>query len=213
MMILIPLLNPFVKSLMDKGSSTYELDIPKLFSLSDLKDIKSFSSRYLKNTESKELSSLCESCKAACCKSLPINLLHSEYPHYKHKNGLLDTKKGKCVYLKNNKCSIYARRPIVCKMYDCRNDDIFAMTAKPILMAGKPIAKLAKNDLNQSMGEAFALIALMNKDKREFDLVSTLNSFNRMHPEMYNFAQYVKTLSEEERKSVSSKINGELGYE
>lgn len=29
--------------------------------------------------------------------------------------------KGECIYLKENRCSIYERRPATCRQFDCRN--------------------------------------------------------------------------------------------
>lgn len=80
-------------------------------------------------------------CKACglCCKLFYINLSEEEYTSGKYitelgeygviekfgeakscgANLLAKKKNGECIYLENNKCSIHADRPVVCRQFFC----------------------------------------------------------------------------------------------
>jgi Fe-S-cluster containining protein len=69
----------------------------------------------------------CGSCNA-CCRSarMTIQVLPREGKHVEHtvdEQGnmwLAKRPDGTCVYLADGKCSIYAKRPLACRTYDCR---------------------------------------------------------------------------------------------
>jgi Fe-S-cluster containining protein len=61
-----------------------------------------------------------------CCSlsHLTINLHHTEAPDFEvyFSNGTAYIKKGEdgaCIYLRNGRCSIYERRPDVCRTFTC----------------------------------------------------------------------------------------------
>lgn len=65
---------------------------------------------------------------AICCKQLSVNLYFNDFINYDYEftedENSIDyhiarNKDGSCIYLKNNKCSIYNDRPIDCKEYCC----------------------------------------------------------------------------------------------
>lgn len=69
-----------------------------------------------------------ENCNAECCGIVPMSI--KKYNIFKRKikkkiidnmrlgnNIVLITKDGSCVFLDNNKCSIYDNRPMICKLY------------------------------------------------------------------------------------------------
>ncbi len=75
----------------------------------------------------------CNGC-TLCCKNDTI-VLHPQYgddpsqyqtvPTVNQLTGeqvlMLDHKpNGDCIYLENNQCSIYEKRPVICKTFDCR---------------------------------------------------------------------------------------------
>jgi len=85
----------------------------------------------------------CSQC-GVCCKLFIINLNKEEYNSRKYKtvfekfghfenwqeaemigaNLLMQKKDGKtCIYLKNQKCSIYWRRPKVCQAFFCKSKE------------------------------------------------------------------------------------------
>ncbi|MBE5899890.1 MAG: YkgJ family cysteine cluster protein [Lachnospiraceae bacterium] len=51
---------------------------------------------------------ICSQC-GACCKHLEQSEIYKE----------LDRGDGTCIYLADNKCSIYDERPLVCRVDDC----------------------------------------------------------------------------------------------
>jgi hypothetical protein len=72
----------------------------------------------------------CGSCSACCRSEFDLNLNQADDPslyltEIGQKTGRLSLKKtadGACVYLQDGKCSIYDRRPITCRKFDCRTD-------------------------------------------------------------------------------------------
>lgn len=84
----------------------------------------------------------CGNCEAPCCKGIFVPLLTEkeffsgkypikviDVPEFKDKLpsaeniiGLAVLKNG-CIFLKDNKCSIYEDRPKACRIYDCRKDN------------------------------------------------------------------------------------------
>jgi hypothetical protein len=72
----------------------------------------------------------CGTCSACCRSDFDINLETQDDPTlYQTQVGpktgqlsLAKTPDGACVYLQNDKCSIYDRRPNVCRSFDCRPD-------------------------------------------------------------------------------------------
>lgn len=86
----------------------------------------------------------CEGCEAPCCKQFDIPLTYRESKCLPIDEKLADLvsiyqlkKEGgePCPYLKENKCSIYERRPITCREYTCKGDD----RIKPVYTARKQI--------------------------------------------------------------------------
>lgn len=76
----------------------------------------------------------CDDC-TVCCRGEDViirphdgDVLEKYKTHTKIRNGvlvsILDHKEGRdeCIYLIDDKCSIYDDRPIVCRTYDCRVD-------------------------------------------------------------------------------------------
>ena len=82
----------------------------------------------------------CEECDACgvCCSLFYINLDEEEYNSKRYKTmfdferfdfkdaeeigaNFLERKNGRCIYLKNNKCSIHHFRPKVCRKFFCRS--------------------------------------------------------------------------------------------
>jgi len=71
--------------------------------------------------------SSCKNCDAKCCKIVPPMIFEFEKEkfydklttrRFQNKTIFLLRKKGKkCIFLKNNKCQIYAKRPFNCKMF------------------------------------------------------------------------------------------------
>lgn len=51
---------------------------------------------------------ICDQC-GECCKHLMLSPLYKE----------LDRGDGICIYLKENRCSIYSNRPLICRVDDC----------------------------------------------------------------------------------------------
>lgn len=77
----------------------------------------------------------CGGCTACCRSEFDINLNPADDPsqyltEIGPKSGLPSLKKvnGACVYLKDDRCSIYERRPITCRVFDCRIDVLCGVT-------------------------------------------------------------------------------------
>ena len=98
----------------------------------------------------------CDGC-TACCKDIgevglgPLDdpSLISEINEKGNAQIPRDPDTGHCIYLLDEKCSIYDKRPITCRIFDCR---IYAIT-------GALHGENPKNDLN---------ITIMNWDMRKF---------------------------------------------
>jgi Fe-S-cluster containining protein len=63
---------------------------------------------------------------ATCCKTLEVNLYWQDFINYDYEftEGEFDRHvarkdNGECIYLENNKCSIYNNRPLDCRNYYC----------------------------------------------------------------------------------------------
>lgn len=62
-----------------------------------------------------------------CCRffNIPLSPYETTWIEHEDTDGMIHIKKkpdGTCIYLKEGKCSIYNKRPIACREYDCRND-------------------------------------------------------------------------------------------
>ena len=66
----------------------------------------------------------CDDC-TACCKGMYVQIEQGDDPSLFDDNGILPTEDGHCAYLVDNKCSIYDKRPKVCRAFDCR---LFALS-------------------------------------------------------------------------------------
>jgi Fe-S-cluster containining protein len=84
----------------------------------------------------------CDQC-GVCCKLFLINLTEKEYKSRKYKtqfekfglvndfeeaemcgaNIITQKKDGSCIYQKDNKCSIHAKRPEACKSFFCKSNN------------------------------------------------------------------------------------------
>jgi hypothetical protein len=76
----------------------------------------------------------CDNCKNHwfCCRAVRAELDENEVDNFQHEQALRERKgvrilaqhNGRCVYLnpKTKKCTIWDKRPRVCREYDCAND-------------------------------------------------------------------------------------------
>ena len=72
-----------------------------------------------------DFSLVCGSCRA-CCYGIDGPILKDHEAenydcHKTEKEWRLDQKEGACVYLTEEGCGIYERRPLVCRDFDCRS--------------------------------------------------------------------------------------------
>ena len=92
-------------------------------------------SKYRIHTIKEVISKKCEDCsEPKCCKKFFVPLTPHEYKSGKYKIDKKRKEKGfiqlatkensnECIYLKNDKCSIWNNRPEVCREYHCYNDE------------------------------------------------------------------------------------------
>lgn len=75
----------------------------------------------------------CIGCRAPCCRFLEVPLdedeaRSGEFLFTRAKDGTAvlrrDDRTG-CVYLRDGRCSIYERRPRICRSFDCAGDERF----------------------------------------------------------------------------------------
>lgn len=94
-----------------------------------MSNIISWRQDFLRRRETGGIDVPCHKGCVACCKAFSVQLHPHEVGDYPAKDLVLDKQKlvafkrqsdGACVYLVNNKCSIYERRPRGCREFDCR---------------------------------------------------------------------------------------------
>jgi len=85
----------------------------------------------------------CGDCNACCRAKFHVNVTEAEAKEldqaYRDDQGwwLRKNADGSCVYLVDDRCSVYARRPRACRVYDCRTVKFFGLAdpADPVMLA------------------------------------------------------------------------------
>lgn len=147
-----------------------------------------------------QLSVPCNGC-TMCCKSAKLALVihnpneaqfYNTFINDSGEHEIVRKQNGECIYLRTNYCSIYEKRPTLCKEFDCRGYAIMNSVGK----YDSSISEKGKLMLKRSGGlKVFAeyLSVRMNKESNESDIQNIYN-------------ELVK------RKTINSLIDGAILY-
>ncbi len=117
-----------MRSIQERKKRLYEIELKRLEERALITRSSSLEDKYAQDSPDVPCEELVELCKARCC-NLSFFLSNEDLAEgvarwdYERPYHILRKSEGSCFHLEDGHCSIYDKRPGVCRHYDCRTDE------------------------------------------------------------------------------------------